>query len=213
MGAKIKYNILDKERQKLLVRLKHLKNDFYLAGGTALALQIGHRKSIDFDYFTEKDFDNDKLFNSLEKIFCEYKIEQIQNEENTLTILISQKVKISFFKLSYGNLLPFIDNEYFNLMQKKEIATMKILALPRATYRDYVDLYFLLKEYTLAEIIGLAKRKHRNFDEAIYLKCLLSYDDVQITPIKFSKGFNVTKQIVFSFIEKKTIEFIKSETG
>ncbi len=66
------YNILDTKGKSILPFLEPLKDDFYLAGGTALALQIGHRDNIDFDFFTETDFNSSNIFQSMETIFKDY---------------------------------------------------------------------------------------------------------------------------------------------
>jgi hypothetical protein len=62
-------NILDKKRIEILPKLKEFKKDFYLAGGTGLAFQLGHRDSIDFDLFCNKDLDNIKLFTKIKEFF------------------------------------------------------------------------------------------------------------------------------------------------
>ena len=74
------YNILDKKRKNILPFLKNFKSDFYLAGGTALALQIGHRDSIDFDFFAPQDIDTKKLFEKIRDIFQDFEISKIQEE-------------------------------------------------------------------------------------------------------------------------------------
>ncbi|MDP3731352.1 MAG: nucleotidyl transferase AbiEii/AbiGii toxin family protein [bacterium] len=66
------YNILDQKRLDLLPIFKNFKKDFYLGGGTALVLQIGHRDSVDFDFFKEGDIDTPKLFSDLEEFFPEH---------------------------------------------------------------------------------------------------------------------------------------------
>ena len=86
---------------------------------------------------------------------------------------------------------------------------MKIAALIRAAYRDYVDLYFLLEKYSLDDIISLCEKKYSNFEKSVYLKALLSYDDIEITPIKFVKDKEISSDEIFSFIEKQTKSYIK----
>jgi hypothetical protein len=78
------YNILDKKRLAILPLLKNFKADFYLAGGTGLALQLGHRDSIDFDFFLPKNIDTPKLFFTIRYIFKNHKILKVQEEKNTL---------------------------------------------------------------------------------------------------------------------------------
>lgn len=206
---KIFYNVLDESRIRILDHLSKLKKNFYLAGGTALALQLGHRVSVDFDFFTSKKFDNFSLLKKLEKIFSDESILIIQNEMDTFTILLNDKIKISFFKLSYNNLLPLIDTQYFNLVSIKEIGVMKLLALFRATYKDYVDLYYILDLYNLQELIDTAGQKHPEFEKTIYLKALLSFDDVDDMPIQYINGFVVDREKVFTSIEEKVVEYLK----
>lgn len=87
MNNNLHFEILDKKRKSVLSILENFKDRFYLAGGTALALQIGHRDSIDFDFFTGLDFDNLILKQEIENIFVGHKINIIQLETNTLTCI------------------------------------------------------------------------------------------------------------------------------
>src|SRR3989338_92799 len=68
------YNILDQKRIEILPLFKFFKEKFYLAGGTGLALQLGHRDSVDFDFFTEDPFDTFKLYTEIREIFNGKKI-------------------------------------------------------------------------------------------------------------------------------------------
>ena len=100
------WDILDEKRKEILPFFSGLKKyGFYLAGGTALALMIGHRDSIDFDFFTEKDFDTEKLFDDLVYIFSIYEIERTRVEKNTLSVLVDGCIKISFFKISLRDII------------------------------------------------------------------------------------------------------------
>ena len=206
------YEILDPQRKVILPQLIFLKERYYLAGGTALALQIGHRKSEDFDYFTDKPFVNSELFGGFELKFSRCDIEKTQDSKDTLSFILDREIKFSFFRISYPPIGPLIDTRYFCLLSQIEIGAMKIIALTRAAYRDYVDIYFILQNYSLKEIFKLARLKYRNFDEGIYLKCLLSYEDVEVSPIKFNRSFKRAPKEVYSFIERKTKEYIRSLT-
>lgn len=132
----------------------------------------------------------------------------IQNEENTLTLLINNEVKISFFKIEYQNILPLIQTDYLQIAQVQEIGVMKLLALTRALYKDYVDIFFILKEYSLNGLLSLAKRKHPEFDESIYLKCLLSFSDIEKIPVVFMPGRDISPEKVFKFIEEQAINYL-----
>ena len=103
---------------------------------------------------------------------------------------------------------PFTESEWFKLCSELEIGAMKISALFRAAFRYYVDIYFLLKKYNLEEIINLCLQKYPSFEVSVYLKAILSYDDIEIVPIKYISGFETKPEEVFSFIESKTKSYI-----
>ncbi len=204
LEKQLKLSILDKKRKAILPLLKEFKNEFYLAGGTALALQLGHRKSVDFDFFALNDFKLTYLREKIDSLFKKYKLTAIQLEPNTYSILIGDEVKLSFFKIEDKVVRPFVDSKWFRLCSEVELAAMKISALLRADFRDYVDIYFLLKKYILDEIINLCIDKYQDFEVSIYLKALLSYDDIEITPIIYAAGYETEPEEIFSFIENKT---------
>jgi hypothetical protein len=206
--AKLKLNILDKKRKAILPYLKVFKNDFYLAGGTGLALQLGHRKSYDFDFFSFNNFNINKLQDNIKTLFNDSKVEILQLEADTITVLVNNDVKISFFKINSLPVKPLIESEWFFICHELEIGAMKIAALLRSAYRDYVDLYFLLKKYTLADILNLCEQKYQLFEESVYIKALLSYDDIEPTPIKYTGGFEKTSKQIFAYIKSMTKSYL-----
>ena len=209
MEIKLHYNVLNNKRFSIVKELQTFKKRFYLAGGTGLALQIGHRASEDFDYFTNVPFNNEHLNSELHKLFPTHKISVIQNEENTFTCLLNGGIKLSFFKLAYENIFPVIDTEYFNIANILEIGIMKVLALVRASYKDYVDLYYILNKHDLSELMSAAKKNHKDFNESIYLKCLLTFEDLDMLPIHFISGLELDSSKIFTFIEKKVKLYIE----
>jgi hypothetical protein len=209
MDIKLHYDVLNNKRFSIVKELQTFKNRFYLAGGTGLALQIGHRISEDFDFFTNVSFKNDRLNSELHKLFPNYTFLIIQNEENTFTCMLNGEIKLSFFKLGYENIFPLVCTEHFNIANILEIGIMKVLALPRASYKDYVDLYYIMNKYELCELMSASKKKHDDFNEAVYLKCLLSFQDLEMLPIHFTNGFEIESSKVFAFIEKKVKLYIE----
>ncbi len=180
------YDILDKKRTEVLPKLKSFKEDFYLAGGTALALQIGHRDSVDFDFFKQGDIDTKRLFNKIKEVFKEFEILKIQEEKNTLTVLIDKNIKLSFFSYEYDLLKEKKDEANLFLASIEDIACMKLSAiLSRATNKDYIDLYYIFKKYKLKEIITLCEKKFTDIDVNLILKSLVYFEDVEIEPIIF----------------------------
>ena len=168
--------ILDPKRKKLLSKLGFLdEQGFYMAGGTALALQIGHRTSLDFDFYTEKRFDARKLREQFDKKFK--KVQEIYIAEDTLG-LDADGIKMSFFRYSYRLIRSYVQMEDICLASKEDIAAMKILAISqRGKRRDFIDIYFLIKEFGLREIIEFTKEKYQMFNIYVGLQGLLYFKD------------------------------------
>src|SRR3989338_4314081 len=159
------YNILDKKRLSILPLFRNFKNSFYLAGGTSLALQIGHRDSVDFDFFSKEDINTKELFELLRKIFKGHKLLKIQEEPNTLTVLIDESIKISFFTYKYKLIDKIIRDENITYASIQDIACMKLSAITgRASNKDYIDLYFILKLFSLSNLLGKSQDKYPELD-------------------------------------------------
>jgi Nucleotidyl transferase AbiEii toxin, Type IV TA system len=107
-----------------LQRLPELK-EFYLVGGTSLALQLGHRNSIDIDLFTQNDFKVDDILNLLNPT---YEIKEIYRRENTIISLVSN-IKTDFIKHSYPLILPPLTEEGITFLSKEDISAMKFHAI------------------------------------------------------------------------------------
>lgn len=198
------YNILDKKRLAILPLLKNFKADFYLAGGTGLALQIGHRDSIDFDFFSLKNFETKVLYAQVKEIFSGHKILKVQDEKNTLTVFIDKNIKLSFFSYPYKLVGKLVDEENFKIASIEDIAIMKMAAIvSRATNKDYIDLYFILKKRALKDILDKMEKKLPDLDINLVLKSLVYFADIIYEPIKFKNGKNVSFSAIKKFIEKK----------
>ena len=179
---------ISSKRQKIFQKLKNFPQ-FYLAGGTALALHIGHRMSDDFDLFTEKDIPSE-LLEKVEKIFKEATIDIIINHSEQLSLIID-KTKVDFVKYPFPLILGLIEHEKVKIVKIPEIAAMKAYTIGRrATYKDYIDLYFILSEKhsSLPEIIKISKEKFKeHFDPRLFLEQLIYLEDIQEEPIQFLK--------------------------
>lgn len=201
------YNILDTDRKKLLPFLTPFKQHYYLAGGTGLALQIGHRKSEDFDFFTSQPFSTTDLFNKAEKYLVNSTLVKIQEEENTLTILVDDIIKISFFYYPYPLIESLIEEKNLRIASVMDIGCMKLSAIvSRATLKDYVDLYFILKRVSLKELLEKSKQKHPALDTNLALKSLIYFDDVSRDPMEFmpnnAVSFNRVKTFLIQEVKK-----------
>ena len=201
------YNILDQKRINILLLLKDLKGDFYLAGGTGLALQIGHRDSVDFDFFNEKDIDTKKLFEILVKIFKGHELLKIQEEGNTLSVLIDQSIKLSFFTYKYKLLNSLINEEYLRIASIEDIGCMKLSAITgRANDKDYIDLYYILHNLKLENLLKKVLEKFPNLDSNLILKSMVYFEDVEKEPIIYKNNNYVDFEEVQQFLIEKVKE-------
>jgi len=179
---------ISSKRQKIFQKLKNFPQ-FYLAGGTALALHIGHRMSDDFDLFTAEDIPV-TLLEKVEKIFKESTIDIIINHSEQLSLMIDQ-TKVDFVKYPFPLILDLIKYKKVKIIKIPEIAAMKAYTIGRrATYKDYIDLYFILSEKysSLPEIIKISKEKFKEyFDPRLFLEQLVYLEDIQEEPIQFLK--------------------------
>ena len=151
----------------------------YLAGGTALALQLGHRISYDLDFFTQEEFDAEMLLPEIEEI-SDFQLEKI----SWRTILGKfEDVKFSIFYYKYPLLYAAKKFGMIKITDIRDIAAMKIAAIAsRGTKRDFVDLYFICKEIvTLPDAIQLYDKKYKNLatTEIHIMKSLVYFEDAE----------------------------------
>ena len=199
------WDILDKKRTDFLPSCRFTKaQGFYLAGGTGLALQIGHRDSIDFDFFTEKDIVPDEVFAQLKVETQGRNLTIVQKEKNTLSVIVDQEIKLSFFGYHYPLLFPLVDSPSFSIASVRDIAAMKLSAITsRSLEKDYVDLYYILQTCSLANILGDAKQKFPELDQSVILKALVYFDDVEQEHILFKHGYALEFAVVKEFLRNK----------
>lgn len=172
--------ILDKQRINLLKSFIYFKNNwFILAWWTGLALLFWHRMSEDFDFFISNDFDTDELFKKCLEIFKDFEVIKTYEEKNTLYISVNW-VKISFFAYKYKTIWNIINTQYFNIFSIDDISTMKLWAIQnRATNKDYVDLYYIIRKIWLKKVLqNFFDRFWNIVTESYLLKSLVYFDDV-----------------------------------
>lgn len=151
-------------------------SNFDLAGGTSLALQIGHRKSIDIDLFTKDDFDSQRILEYLEKQYG-FKLHYIY--QNTLKGIIDN-VMVDLIKHDYTLIKDRIINEGIRLLSKEDIAAMKVNAISGngSRVKDFIDIYFLLKEFSFQDIIEFYSNKYGSRSKFHAVKSLGYFDDI-----------------------------------
>ncbi len=163
---------------KLIQQLQALPElgEFYLVGGTALALQLGHRNSIDIDLFTKNDFTPESLLKFLEPTFS---IQPSFATKNTLLSIINN-IKVDFICHAYPFVLPPIREEGIIFLSLQDIAAMKLNAISNSGKRlkDFIDVYFLLEHFSLNEMIEFYSIKYPRFNPLIALKAISYFDDI-----------------------------------
>jgi hypothetical protein len=180
-----KLAILPKGQQKIWPQLSATPKYFVLYGGTALALRLGHRDSVDFDFFSNRPFEPTLLLRSVP--YLENQVVR-QNSENTLSCDISTEhgaVKISFFGgLTLGQIsAPDVaDGNEIRVASLIDIFGMKCATVPqRSEAKDYEDIHALIttSEVTLAEGIAAAKAIYgRQYNPVLTLQALTYFDDL-----------------------------------
>lgn len=179
-------NILSEPQEKQLNLLERFKKEFILVGGTAIALEIGHRKSIDFDLFKEKPFNS----NGIKKSFSDQNLNYSLLYEDSESIdLIFESVKWTFFHYPFPISNNLKEYDFFRSPDLLTLAAMKAYALGRrAKWKDYVDLYFLLKDYfTIEEIAHKAEKIFEDaFAEKLFRQQLVYFEGIDYTePIEW----------------------------
>jgi hypothetical protein len=184
---------------------------FYLAGGTALALQIGHRVSVDFDMFSDTEIKR-TLLPRLHTVFPNATIAPLINNADELTALVDT-VKVTFLRYPFPTIAPLVLAEGVLMLSVKEIAATKAYTIGRrGAFKDYVDLYFSLVEghTTLAEIIGMADKKFGvEFNSRLFLEQLVFLDDVEDTEIEFLKPA-VTRAEILRYFEAAVVGYARN---
>ncbi|MBU1088774.1 nucleotidyl transferase AbiEii/AbiGii toxin family protein [Patescibacteria group bacterium] len=201
------WNTIDDKRKELLKGLEFLdKFGFYLAGGTALALQLGHRTSEDFDFYSRKDFDVNKLVSEIKKSFPKVKV-NIPDENNLFCEI--DGIELSFFIYEYDLLKDLIDLNFVKLASVEDIGAMKCIAVvQRGTKRDFYDVYYLLKKMSLEKLFGLIKKKYFEYDIYNVLTALLYFDDAQAEP-ESSRFVVFDKSLSWENVKKEIEEKVK----
>ena len=161
-----------------LQQKEYLKG-FYLVGGTALALKMGHRKSVDLDLFSNFSFDTVQL---LENLSADFSYSLFFSANNTLKGSINQ-VQVDILAHRYPLIGDPIIIENICMLSLEDITAMKLNAISVSGQRvkDFIDIYFLLETYSIEEMIGFYKKKYLQYNEANVLKSLCWFEEVDLS--------------------------------
>lgn len=154
-------------------------SDFILVGGTALALQIGHRNSIDLDFFGNKEIEEDRILEELEQFG---NVEKKAGSKNILVCSVNN-IKLDFVNHKYPFLDQTLNIENIRMASPKDIAAMKLNAIEgRGTKKDFIDLFFLLNNFSLEEMVKFYNQKYVNHTDFMMLKSLTYFSDADLFP-------------------------------
>jgi len=173
-----------------------------LVGGTALALQIGHRKSIDLDLFGDIDFDNVNTA----KVFADFNNTIILKRSKNINIFSIDDIKVDFVNYSYPWLQKPLLLDGIRLAGIEDIAAMKLAAITgRGSRKDFIDLYFLLQKYNLKEMLRFYRNKYFDGSEYLVLKSLTYFadaeNDIEVETIKDISWFKI-KTYILDIVDK-----------
>ena len=151
-----------------------------LVGGTALALQLGHRRSVDLDLFGNAPIDSAIIRDVLSD---DHRLSIIKESRN-IDIYLVDGVKVDFVHYRYGWIDEAVQEDGIILAGIKDIAAMKIAAIVgRGTKKDFIDLFFLLRRFTLKEILDLYMQKFPDGSLFIAMKSLSYFEDAEPDPM------------------------------
>jgi hypothetical protein len=188
------------------IQLNKKFEDFYLVGGTALSLQLGHRKSIDLDFFVRQDFSA----NIVKELEIEY--QPINISDNYIS-LVSAGTKIEFVAFFYEPSMDLVNEDMIRLLNPVDIGLFKLLAIQgRSTKKDIVDLYFIDKEVIKLENLLEIFEKHfpkDSFNEYSSLKRVINDEKIKesvmpemLLPVNFEKACDLVKTKIIRHIQR-----------
>ena len=171
---------VDKSTLDLLVQLqaKEYLKGFHLVGGTALALRLRHRKSIDIDLFSDFSFDVAQI---LENLSTDFNFKLFFSANNTIKGSIDN-VQVDILAHRYPLISEPLTEERITMLSLQDIIALKLNAITTSGQRvkDFIDLFYLLREFNLSEMIGFYKTKYKQYNEVNVLKSITYFKDVDL---------------------------------
>lgn len=201
----LSYQTVESHTLELLRKLSKeaFLSEARLVGGTALALQYGHRNSVDLDFFGKIEIDDEILKERL----ADMGSLSVIKESSNIKIYLINDIKVDFVNYKYVWIDSAIEVDDLHLASPKDIAAMKINAIEgRGTKKDFIDMYFLLQHYSLQEIFGFYAEKYPENSIFRALMSLSYFEDAetQFMPQMF---IDVEWEDIKLFIENKVNVF------
>jgi len=171
-------NILSKNQTDLLPLIHSFNREYYLVDGTAIALYLGHRRSIDFDLFKFANINHKKNLDKIQALNIPFKVTRRVAGQMNLTI---NDVKITFFEYPFQIKPEAWFERCINIPSLIDLAAMKAYALGRRSkWKDYVDLFFIIRDfYSIKEIAGRAEEIFGElFSDKLFRAQLSYFEDI-----------------------------------
>jgi hypothetical protein len=200
--------ILNTNQAQLIPWLKPFNRSYYLVGGTAIALHLGHRRSIDFDLFTKTNLIKHRIKSKLRQI--PFHQVQIFEDYDQLHLMINN-VKVTFFNYPYPITHQVKVGSLITMPTLPGLAAMKAFAMGRrAKWKDYIDMYFILRDHlTINQISRECEILFSGqFSEKLFRQQLAFHDDIDFSePVEFL-GEPVNEDTIKEFLIAKAIDFL-----
>jgi hypothetical protein len=178
--------ILSESQVNLLPLVREFKREFYLVGGTAIALYLGHRRSIDFDLFKYTSLSPKRILSKISSSGQTYLVTRRVSEQLNITI---NGVTFTFFEYPFKIEAPGTFEDFIRIPSLIDLAAMKAYALGRRSkWKDYVDFYFLLRDhYTIDQISERAQEIYEQLFSPKLFRAQISYfnDIIHSEPVEF----------------------------
>jgi hypothetical protein len=183
---------------------------FYLVGGTALALRIGHRKSVDLDLFSNFSFDVVQL---LENLTADYNFNLFFSANNAIKGSIDS-IKVDLLSHRYPLIAELVVEEKIEMLSLQDIIAMKLNAISTSGQRvkDFIDIFYLLRKFSIEQMIGYYKEKYTQYNEVSVLKSLVYFDDVDFNDWpEITTEPRLKWQVVKDELEKSVKKYLKQK--
>ena len=174
----LSYQTVEPHTMELLRKLMEapLLRQARLVGGTALALQYGHRTSVDLDFFGNIEASTEELI----QVFSQVGDVTLFGQSKMIKGFSLDGVRIDIVNYTYPWLEKAIIEDGLRLASPADIAAMKVYAIEnRGSRKDFIDMYFLLKHYSLDEILSFYKQKYPEHSEFVALRSLTYFEDAE----------------------------------
>lgn len=199
--------ILNNNQIELLNLVKQFRREFYLVGGTAIALHLGHRQSIDFDLFKAHAFNSKKVLSKIEALSYRYQVTRRVQEQLNVNV---NGVKLTFFEFPYSVPTDVVFDNVIKIPSLLNLAAMKAFALGRRSkWKDYVDIYFIIKDhYSIAEITSAAIDIFGDeFSEKLFRSQIAYHRDIDYSEqVDYVHGFEVDSDVVRGYLIESAMQ-------